>query len=230
MPSLQFELRQQSRIQTRTVEIDQVVIAGWTGRDHRQVQRHIDELKSMGIPEPSATPLFYRISADLVTQSPMIQVLGPASSGEIEPVLFAAEDGIWLTIGSDHTDRDVERAGVALAKQLCPKPVARTAWRWDEVHQQAEHMLLKSWIGGGEEKQAYQQGTLSELIPLNALLQQMQIQLGFGLEPGTLLFCGTLPTEGGLRTADHFSGLLLDPSAGRTLTLDYDIDFLRIVS
>ncbi|MEZ5657359.1 MAG: DUF2848 domain-containing protein [Burkholderiaceae bacterium] len=230
MPTLEFELRQQSRIQNRAVRIDQVVIAGWTGRDHRLVQRHIDELKAMGIPEPSATPLFYRVSADLVTQSSSIQVLGPASSGEIEPVLFAAEDGIWLTIGSDHTDRDVERAGVALAKQLCPKPVARTAWRWDEIHQQAENMLLKSWIGGGEDKQAYQQGTLAEIMPLNALLQQMQIQLGFGLEPGTMLFCGTLATEGGLRTADQFSGLLLDPSAGRTITLDYEIDFLRIVS
>lgn len=230
MPSLKFELRQQSRIQNRTIEIDQVVIAGWTGRDHRQVQKHIDELKAMGIPEPSATPLFYRVSAELVTQAPTIQVLGPASSGEIEPVLFAAEDGIWLTIGSDHTDRDVERAGVALAKQLCPKPVARTAWRWDEVHQQADNMLLKSWIGNGQNRQAYQQGGLVDLIPLNALLQQMQIQLGRGLEPGTLVFCGTLASEGGVRPSDHFSGLLLDPSAGRTITLEYDVEFLRIVS
>ena len=230
MPSLQFELRQQSKIQNRTIEIDQVVIAGWTRRDHRAVQRHIDELKAMGIPEPSSTPLFYRVSADLVTQSPSIQVLGPASSGEIEPVLFVAEDGIWLTIGSDHTDRDVERAGVALAKQLCPKPVARMAWRWDEIHQHADNMLLKSWIGGGEDKQPYQQGSLGELMPLNALMQQMQVQLGFGLEPGTMLFCGTLATEGGLRPSDRFSGLLLDPSAGRTLTLEYAVDFLRIVS
>ncbi|MEZ5739894.1 MAG: DUF2848 domain-containing protein [Burkholderiaceae bacterium] len=230
MPQLQFECRHQSRIQTRTVDIDQVVIAGWTGRDHRVVQKHIDELAEMGIPAPSAAPLFYRVSADLITQADHIQVLGPASSGEVEPVLFADEQGIWLTVGSDHTDRDIERAGVALAKQLCPKPVSSSAWRWDEIHQHADQMLLKSWVTEDGEKSTYQQGSLEDIMPLNALMSQMQTQLGFGMEPGTMMFCGTLPTEGGVRPASRFSGLLLDPSAGRTLTLEYAVEFLRIVS
>lgn len=159
-----------------------------------------------------------------------MQVLGPASTGEIEPVLFAAEDGIWLTVGSDHTDRDIERAGIALAKQLCGKPVAQTAWRWDEVRSHADSMLLKSWISDRGDRVAYQQGSLAEILPLDTLLEQMQVQMGIGLEPGTMVFCGTLPATGGVRPSARFSGLILDPSAGRTITLDYAIDFLRIVS
>ena len=230
MPALQFELRQQSRIETRTVEIDQVIIAGWTGRDSRSVQKHIEELEAHGVRAPSSVPTFYRVSADLLTQQPQIQVLGPASSGEIEPVLFATDDAIWLTVGSDHTDRDVERAGVALSKQLCSKPVAQTAWRWNEVRSHADGMLLKSWIHDHGERVAYQQGALDEILALDSLLQDMQTHVGRGLEPGTLMFCGTIPTQAGVRPSPRFSGLLLDPAAGRTITLEYSVDFLRIVS
>ena len=62
------------------------------------------------------------------------------SSGEIEPVIVAMTDGLWLTIGSDHTDRKAEAQGVALSKQLCAKPVGKDLWRLDEVvgHQLAE--------------------------------------------------------------------------------------------
>ncbi len=230
MPQLQFECRQQSRIENRKVDIDQVIIAGWTGRDSNMVQHHIDELNKLGIPPPSAVPTFYRVAANLVTQSPSIQVLGPASSGEVEPVLFAAEDGLWLTVGSDHTDRDIERAGIALAKQLCAKPVAQTAWRWSEVRNSADSILLKSWISDRGERTAYQQGTLSEILPLDTLLEQMQVQLGTSIEPGTMVFCGTLPTLGGVRPSARFSGLVLDPAAGRTITLDYSVEFLRIIA
>ncbi len=230
MPQLHFECRQHSRIENRKVDIKQVVIAGWTGRDSNSVQDHIDELNKLGIPPPSAVPTFYRVSADLLTQAPVVQVLGPASSGEVEPVLFAAEDGIWLTVGSDHTDRDIERAGIALAKQLCAKPVAQTAWRWSEVRGTADSILLKSWISDGGERTAYQQGTLSEILPLDTLLEQMRMQLGTTLEPGTMLFCGTLPVIDGVRPSSRFSGLILDPSAGRTITLEYGVEFLRIIA
>lgn len=230
MPELQFEFRQQSSITTKTVDINQVIIAGWTGRDNKSVQQHIDELKTLGIPEPSAAPMFYRVSADLITQDAVIQVLGPASSGEIEPVLFATDNGIWLTVGSDHTDRDIERAGIALAKQLCAKPVAQTAWRWDEIRTHADSMLLKSWISDQGDQASYQQGAMADILPVDTLLEQLQVQLGMSLEPGTMMFCGTLAAIGGVRPSPRFSGLILDPAAGRTITLEYGVDYLPIVS
>ena len=36
------------------VEIDQLVIAGWTGRDVAALNHHIEELKAIGVQPPSA--------------------------------------------------------------------------------------------------------------------------------------------------------------------------------
>ena len=37
-----------------TAEIDELVIAGWTGRDVAALNHHIDELKAIGVPPPSS--------------------------------------------------------------------------------------------------------------------------------------------------------------------------------
>ena len=67
-------------------EISALVIAGWTGRDAAAVQHHIDELARLGVPAPSCFPLYYRASAHLLTQESAIEVVGPETSGEAEPV------------------------------------------------------------------------------------------------------------------------------------------------
>ena len=115
------------------IAIDTLVVAGWTGRDEAALRHHIEELAAIGVPRPSSVPVFYRVSAANLTQADAIEVLGPDTSGEAEPVLVALPDGLWLTLGSDHTDRKAETLGIALSKQLCPKVVARVLWRLDEV-------------------------------------------------------------------------------------------------
>src|SRR3546814_6527136 len=40
---------------------------------------------------------------------------------------------LFRSLGSDHTDRKAEAAGVALSKQLCSKVVGTQLWRYDEV-------------------------------------------------------------------------------------------------
>ena len=50
-----------------------------------------------------------------------IEVSGPDTSGEVEYVLVQRPDGLWVTVGSDHTDRKAETVGVSLSKQLCAK-------------------------------------------------------------------------------------------------------------
>ena len=87
------------------VDIADLVIAGWTGRNADAVQHHIDELARLGVQPPSQVPLFYRVSSTLLVQAPEIEVLGTATSGEIEPLLINHEGTVWLGLGSDHTDR-----------------------------------------------------------------------------------------------------------------------------
>jgi hypothetical protein len=74
---------------------------------------------------PSSVPVFYRISTANLLQAACLEVIGPDTSGEAEPVIVAMQDGLWLGVGSDHTDRKAETMGIALSKQLCAKVVGK---------------------------------------------------------------------------------------------------------
>src|SRR5436190_18609443 len=100
-----------------------LIVAGWTGRDEAALNHHIEELAAIGVPRPSSVPVFYRNAATNVVQTDVLQVLGPDTSGEVEPVIVALSDGLWIGLGSDHTDRKAETMGIALSKQLCGKVI-----------------------------------------------------------------------------------------------------------
>lgn len=233
MPILRFDFHADGRTRPGEVAVEQLVIAGWTGRDAASIQHHIDELVAVGVEPPSTVPLFYRVAAALLTQAPVIQVLGDASSGEIEPVLFGADGRLWLSLGSDHTDREAERAGVALSKQLCPKPIARAAWLWEDVQDttgSADRLLLSSYIDEDDGPVAYQQGSLAQIVPLASLVAGLQAAHRLTLHDGVMMFCGTLGAIGGVRSSHRFSGRLEDPLASRALNLEYVIDTLPVVA
>jgi len=88
----------------------------------------------------------------LLTQAPKVEVLGPDSSGEIEPVIVSLADGLWVTVGSDHTDRKAETVGIALSKQLCVKPLANVLWKLDEVAAHWDELFLRAHVVIGGER------------------------------------------------------------------------------
>src|SRR5258706_6711349 len=47
----------------RRIEINRLVVAGWTGRDKAAVEKHIAELGAIGGRRPPALPTFYRVGA-----------------------------------------------------------------------------------------------------------------------------------------------------------------------
>src|SRR5215471_13112041 len=125
--------------------IHTLVVAGWTGRDEAALRHHIEELAAIGVPRPSSVPVFYRISVSNLTQADSIEVLGSDTSGEAEPVLVSLPDGLWVGLGSDHTDRKAETSGIALSKQLCAKIVGRMLWRVDEIAEHWDRLMLRSF-------------------------------------------------------------------------------------
>lgn len=205
--------------------VQDCVIAGWTGRDAAALNHHIEELAALGVPSPSSVPLYYRVAAAQLTQAYRVQVLGGDSSGEVEPVLIAGEDGLWLTVGSDHTDRKVEAYSIAVSKQMCPKVIGRDAWRLDEVEGRLDDLVLESRVMIEGAEHVYQAGTLAMIRPLLDLVD------GYGgLKPGTVMMCGTVPVTGGIRHADRFSMRLSDPVTATAIDHAYDIEILPIVS
>src|SRR4029077_3677736 len=101
---LEFQLApRQDDTQRIVYEVANLIVAGWTGRDEKALRHHIEELAAIGVPRPSSVPVFYRISTPNLTQTAHLEVLGPDTSGEAEPVVVAMHDGLWLGVGSDHT-------------------------------------------------------------------------------------------------------------------------------
>lgn len=233
MNELVFSLDDARPASSLTIAPSRLVIAGWTGRDAAAIEHHIVELEQIGVPRPSSVPLYYRAARSLLTQSPRIEALGDASSGEVEPVLVRASNRWWLTIGSDHTDRRVETYSVAVSKQLCAKPIATRAWAWDEVEARADSLELRSQVFEDGDWVTYQQGTLASIRPLPELAAGLASLLP--IEDGLVMFCGTLgarPNARGetIRPAPRMRLELVDAVGGRTLTHEYAIDVLPLVA
>jgi len=206
-------------------DCEHLILAGWSGREESAVRAHMAELAEHGVPPPSTFPLFYRVSASLVSQTDRLEVLGPYTSGEVEYVLVAMEDGIWVTVGSDQTDRKAEAQGVALSKQLAGKVLGRTLWRLDDLVGRWDSLVLRAHAIIRGERILYQEGSLALMRTPDDLMQRY----GASLKPGTVMMSGTLNALGGIRPGSQFDMRLEDPATGRAIAHAYDIVELPIV-
>ncbi len=227
--TLQFETGDAA---LRSIAIENFVVAGWTARDRAAVDHHIEELAALGVPAPSQVPLFYRLSAQLLTQADEVEFLGTDSSGEVEPLLVDDGETLWLGLGSDHTDRKLESVSVAFSKQACAKPVARRLWRFEDVRARLDELALTSWIRDDDagEWQVYQQGTLAAIRPLADLMAASPFAQAARLAPGTAMMCGTFGAKGGVRPASRFRMELRDPASDRRITHEYRASTLPVIA
>lgn len=216
----------------RDIAVTRLIVAGWTARDAAAVAHHIAELAALGVPAPSAVPLYYRLGAGLLTQETTIEVLGPDSSGEVEPLILDDGTGLWLGLASDHTDRKLEAVSVAFSKQACPKPVGTGLWRLDSVADRLDSLELCSFIRDtdGEDWLPYQQGSLAAIRPLAGLIAGAPGASAGRLGAGTAMLCGTLGAIGGVRPARQFRMELHDPATGRRLSHGYTVETLPVVA
>lgn len=192
--------------------------AGYTGRDRAAVEQHIRELAEHGVPPPGRVPCCYPVLPRLLVENPRaIDVYGPTTSGEIEPVLVVLNGRPrYLGAGSDHTDRDVERYSVARSKQLCLKVVSTEVWEFEEVDGRWDELELESRSDG----EPYQSASAAALLPVDQLISTVPKERR---TDRMVIFCGTVPLVSGLKFGSRFSGSLRDPLRGRSLTVAYEV-------
>jgi hypothetical protein len=209
-----------------TVAPEALIVAGWTGRDEASLRHHIEELAAIGVPRPSSVPVFYRNSVNNVMQTKRLEVLGPDTSGEVEPVIVALNDGLWVGLGSDHTDRKAETMGIALSKQLCGKVMGSDLWRFEDVAPHWDQMMIRAYATIGGERTLYQEG------PLAAMRDPVDLMTRYGkpFVANTIVFCGTLGAKGGIRPGSRFEMELDDPVLKRRMTHAYDVVELPVIS
>lgn len=226
---LSFQLDTDSTSQMLTTDVHTFIVAGWAGRDRAAIEHHIEELALIGVPRPSAVPLYYRVADNQLSQASRIQAVGSHSSGEVETLVFSVNGELHVSLTSDHTDRKLESHSVALSKQLCAKPVGTSAWRFADVAAHWDELVIRSYIQEDGRDVLYQEGALS------ALRTPMDLIAGYLGGPGALpegvaMSCGTVGAIGGIRPSTSFTMELFDPRSGRSLKHRYDIEVLPEVA
>jgi hypothetical protein len=223
--TLHFTLQSANGTSDLNLELKDLIVAGWAGRDRAAIDHHIEELAAIGVPRPSTVPLFYRVSDNVAVQTSRIQVVGEESSGEVETFVFRVGDELFVSIASDHTDRKLESHSVALSKQICAKPIADIAWPFAEVADHWDQLVIRAWIDENGTETLYQEGTLA------ALRTPQDLMSGFTdgtamLPEYTGMICGTVGAIGGIRPSTRFTMELSDPVLNRSIRHSYTIDML----
>ena len=116
----------------RRSTIDTAIVAGWTGRDRAAVRSTSPSSRRSASRALRARRSSTACRRSRLTTAPEIESTA-ASSGEVEAVLLRHDGRLWVGVGSDHTDREVEAYGVAVSKQMCDKPIAADFWRYEDV-------------------------------------------------------------------------------------------------
>lgn len=208
-----------------TFEADRLMCCGWAGRNREAVEAHIEELAQLGVPRPTRVPTFMNFSPYLLTTDGEMAVVSDRSSGEVECVLLCRGDDIWVTVGSDQTDRDVETKSIPASKQMCAKFIAASCWPYKEVAGHWDQLILRCWTSETGVRSLYQEGTLGGLLSPLELLRTLP-DVTWPTREGIVLFCGTIATRSGLVFGDAYDLELEDPVLNRTITASYRVNVL----
>lgn len=208
-----------------TFEVRKMVNAGFTGRDLGEVQKHIDELRKCGVTASQEIPAFYPMLPDRITTSEIIKVLPDSkTSGEVEYVLLLDGDNIYVTVGSDHTDRELEKHSIPMSKQIYFNVIAPKVWRYEDVKGHWDDLILRAWVEENGQRQLYQEGKLGKIIRPEELIEKVQSRVTGDLR-GIVIYSGTLPTiGGGLCFSSRFEMELIDEHVGRAIRYAYSAE------
>jgi len=223
--SFEFAIQGGQKARPLTFSADALVCCGWVGRDRAALQAHIDELAHLGVPPPTRAPIYMQFSTYLLTQDEEMPVVSATTSGEVEYVVLRSGNKLWVTVGSDQTDRDVETKSIVASKQMCGKFIARECWPMSDVSDHWDRLVLRCWITKDGRRTVYQDSPLSSILSPAELLENMP-------EPrpdpsrGLVLYSGTVATKSGLIYGDAYDLELEDPIRQRTLRAAYRVSVM----
>jgi hypothetical protein len=208
-------------IKKHEIDINKVIVVGYGGRNIDKIQEHIDELKELGIAPPPNVPMIYPQKIEQLNFSNECHG-SKFSSGETEYVLF--HDGKeWLvTLGSDHTDREVEKEDILKSKSICDKPLATDFWKLADLKEDWDNIILRSYVTSNGEKFLYQEDTLEALLEVDVLLEKLD-KLGEKDLEHTVIFSGTVPTKNGFIFGEKFEYEIEHPKFNRKIKHHYSI-------
>ena len=127
---------------------ERVFAIGYAGRNIEKTMEHIKELeRELGVPAPKKIPTIFQCGNYVLTQEKKLAFVGEKTCGEVEYVIVIKDKTIYIGLGSDHTDRELEAASVPKAKQICAKPICDTVWEYEDVKDHWDRASFLADIG-----------------------------------------------------------------------------------
>ena len=205
-----------------TFEVQKMVNAGRSARDTSSVRKHMEELRKTGIAISDEFPVFYPKTADRITTSGRFGVLPDSkTSGEVEYVLLFGNSNIYVAVGSDHTDRELEKYNIRMSKQIYCNAMSPAVWRYEDVKEHWDDIIMRAWVKKDGQRRLYQEGKLEKLLRPEKLIEEVKSRVTGDLN-GMVIFSGTLPTiSGELCYSPYFEMELVDEHAGRAIKYTY---------
>jgi len=200
--------------------------AGYTGRDPEKAWQHINELRDLGVPPPPAIPTIYRVGLDRLVFEKTIEVQGGKSSGEVEFVLLVDKNNIYVTIGSDHTDRELEKLDIPKAKQISNKVCPNHFWEYSTVRERWDSITIQCWAKRNGEKVLYQSGNVSQILSPEKILAEVRERVPQPLG-NYMVFSGTMAGIDGLYESSHYWLRMTDPVMKRNIEFDYAVEAIE---
>lgn len=207
------------------VEIGRMVNAGYAGSNQLTVRAHIEELAAIGVSVPARVPTFYPIPVNQLTTASEIQVTHGKTSAEVEYVYIVSAGRRYITVGSDHTDRELEAHSVSKSKQVYPNIIASEVWEYESVKDHLDQLLLTCDVYENGEWRLYQRDAVTALLSPETLLELGSQAIGDAVE-GLVLYSGTIPTIGTICYASRWRVSITDQKLGKQITTEYAVEQL----
>lgn len=178
----------------------------------------------MHVPAPKKIPTIFQCGNYVLTQEKKLAFVGEKTCGEVEYVIVIKDKTIYIGLGSDHTDRELEAASVPKAKQICAKPICDTVWEYEDVKDHWDEIELHSWQTLDGTEVLYQEGTLADILPVETILKELDERVGE--IDNCVIFSGTVPVKDGFRFGSKFRYEMEDKKLNRKLSSEYEVDVI----
>jgi hypothetical protein len=103
---------------------------------------------------------------------------------------------------------------------MCPKPLGRDLWTFDDVADHWDDLVLRSWVTRDDARELYQEGPVDKILAPPDLMERYLGRRG-ALPVGTAMYCGTLTALGTICGGERFEIELHDPKRNRKLRHTY---------
>lgn len=164
-------------------------------------------------------PRIYPIATHALTSGSEVEAQSSHSSGEVEIVLFVA-DQLYVGVGSDHTDRALEKTSIPWSKQVTPNVLAPVMWPFEAMRARWDDCVMRSWVDG----RLYQDVPVAAFLHPDDVLRIVRERVPGMPKRDVLIFCGTIVSlDKALGFGRRWEFEMEDPKAGRRIRHGYDV-------